>query len=55
MYNEIMKWNRMFLIALAVIAIGMAVNLLSGARSEANSSTAIIGGTDGPTAIVISK
>ena len=55
MYNEFMKWNRMFLIALAVIAIGMAVNLLSGARYEANASTGIIGGAEGPTTIAITK
>ena len=54
-YNETMKWNRMFLIALAVIAIGMAVNLLSGARSEKNAATGIIGGAEGPTTIVIAK
>ena len=55
MYNGFMKWNRMFLIALAVIAIGMAVNLLSGARSEHDASTGIIGGADTSTLIFISK
>lgn len=55
MYNEIMKWNRMFLIALAVIAIGMAVNLLSDVRAKESASIGIIGGADGPTAIYVSK
>ena len=49
-----MKWNRTVGIVLAIIAIAMAMNLLSDNRSE-DVENGIIGGAEGPTYIHVSR